>query len=565
MYVTMTPTVRPMLRRRWRRAELVSLLAIACGGTAGGRGDGPARGEWDASGKFDETATCAGACGGVTEAGCWCDEGCASFSDCCPDKVDHCGGEGSSTGTGEPGDRLGEFALRYWFLADETRYTAPHDTTIFDPQCDLIGDVPEQLVDAIAREGRARLEDGRVVEFFGECECAFSPCFVQLDDAHPWGSGLDDRSLAPFRSVAVDPSVIAIGSPLYVEALDGLTMPGEAPWGGFVHDGCVFADDAANAFDGETVGLFTALVAQYIALDEALPDTIELRAGGERCGGTSEDPDADGGDAPIDPTPEPLPEPSAGDLCFPGPTGAGDACVPLVAASESGYDYPAPLGGNANYREPIAVFDLQAVDDGLPVATSFVLAELAQIHKGRYAVVQPHAVAKLQALRDMLGPITVNSGYRPPSYNEMVGGAQYSRHMYGDAFDFSPLEATLGQAEDACVAVGGKLVEYGSHVHCDFRYADVDQQLFGAAAQSGPPVPLPDDGYDAQIVADGGVLSVIAEGFDEGEPRIRWTALDADGETIAAAVAPTFVPPAGTAEVHALVGGQVSVTWSAAR
>jgi 3D (Asp-Asp-Asp) domain-containing protein len=567
MYVTMAPGAGGMRRKIERSIGVVAMAVAlgACGGSAGGRGgDGPERGQWDGSGKFDETATCAGACGEITDAGCWCDETCASFGDCCPDKVSECGGAGPSDGGGEPGELLGEFELRYWFLADETRYTAPHDTTIFDPQCDLIGDVPAQLVDAIAREGMGRLEDGRVVEFFGECECAFSPCFLALDDAHPWGSGLDDRSLSPFRSVAVDPAVIALGSALYIEALDGVTMPGDDPWGGFQHDGCVFADDAANAFDGQTVGLFTALVAHYIALDKELPDAIDVRAGGSRCGGSAEGDtgEDDTGDAPIDPEPEPLPEPQSGDLCFSGPTGAGDACVSLVPASEAGYDYPPPLGGNANYRAPIAFIDLEAVPEGFPVSPSFVMAELAQKHKGRYAVVQPHAVAKLQLLRDMLGPITVNSGYRPPSYNEMVGGAEYSRHMYGDAFDMAPIEASLAELEDGCVAVGGKLVEYGSHVHCDFRFGNVDPLLFGAAAPGAAPAPLPADEYDAEIVADGDVLSIVAEGFDEGEPRVRWTALDERGEPLASAVAPSFLPPRGTAEVHAIVGGQVTATWS---
>lgn len=539
-------------------------LGVACGAEGGGRGGGEARGVWDGGGKFDDTATCSGACGDMAAAGCWCDETCAAFGDCCPDKVAECGGTGPSAGSGAPGEVLGRFDLRYWFLADETRYDAPHDTTIFDPDCNVLADVPEQFVEAIAKEGRGRLEDERVVEFFGECECAVSPCFFELDDAQPWGAGLGDRTLVPFRSVAVDPTVISVGSLLYIAELDGLEVPGEAPWGGFVHDGCVVADDAANAFDGTTVGLFSALVAHYITLDKALPDEIELRGGGERCGaesGGSDDGGSDDGD-PSDPTPQPLPEPSAGDLCFPGPSGANDACVPLVPASESGYSYPAPLGGSANYRAPIAMIDLEAVDDWLPIAPSFVLAEIAQIHKGRYAVVQPHAVAKLQILRDMLGPLKVNSGYRPPSYNQMVGGAEYSRHMYGDAYDLSPTDVSLGELEQACVGIGGKLVEYNTHAHCDFRHNNVDPLLFGAAALDGEAGPVPDDGYDATITFDGERLHVTTTGFDEGAPRIRWSALDADGEILESASGASFVPPPRAASVEAIVGGQVAVSWS---
>jgi hypothetical protein len=44
----------------------------------------------------------------------------------------------------------------------------------------------------------------------------------------------------------------------------------------------------------------------------------------------------------------------------------------------------------------------------------------------------------LQTIRNRFGrPITVTSGYRPPSINRAVGGARNSRHMYGDSVDFT--------------------------------------------------------------------------------------------------------------------------------
>ena len=33
-------------------------------------------------------------------------------------------------------------------------------------------------------------------------------------------------------------------------------MPGRAPWGGFVHDGCVVADDTGGGIDGNRLDLF---------------------------------------------------------------------------------------------------------------------------------------------------------------------------------------------------------------------------------------------------------------------------------------------------------------------
>lgn len=57
---------------------------------------------------------------------------------------------------------------------------------------------------------------------------------------------------------------------------------------------------------------------------------------------------------------------------------------------------------------------LEAIDQSGQITPNFTLEETAQVWKGRYAVVQPHAVAYLQDLRDMIGPIVVNSGYRSP-------------------------------------------------------------------------------------------------------------------------------------------------------
>lgn len=42
----------------------------------------------------------------------------------------------------------------------------------------------------------------------------------------------------------------------------------------------------------------------------------------------------------------------------------------------------------------------------------------------------------LQPLRDFVGPINITSGYRCQEVNAIVGGAQSSQHLYGQAVDF---------------------------------------------------------------------------------------------------------------------------------
>ena len=545
----------------WMSTIGATILAagLACCAIEDGRTNGINRGEAPNDG------TCAGACGDQAPAGCWCDEACAGYGDCCSDKVAVCdGGGGMPPGSGEPGAALGEFKFTYYWVTEESAFGGAKTAKLYDKNCGVLANVSEGFADAIKLEGTGRLEDGRVLNYWGACGCSSDPCYFEVDASHPWGHGVQNRALVPFRSVAVDKDVIAYGTKIYIQELDGVKMPGLAPWGDFVHDGCVSADDTGSAINGKHLDFFSARKADYLSLNAVLGvSKVTVREGGERCngggGGGGGEPPPGGGDGGGEPPPGDGGG-GAGTLCFPGASGDGSTCLPLVPASSvgSGYDYPGPLSGNANYREPINYIDLEAVGDP-KVAANFSLSEVAQSWKGRYAVVQPHAIKHLQELRNQLGAIKVNSGYRSPTYNSSVGGATHSRHMYGDAFDLDPLSASLSALESACQNQGGKLVEYQSHVHCDWRYDPVDPKLFGAAAPGEPSFDLT-MGLSARLEYRDGRWTAPAEGFDEGEPMRRWTALDADGKVIYEAKGESFTPPSGTATLEVLVGAQIELS-----
>ncbi len=251
-------------------------------------------------------------------------------------------------------------------------------------------------------------------------------------------------------------------------------------------------------------------------------------------------------------------DPSGDQVCYLGPDEDYSVCFPLVMpALPAGYEYPAPYMGNPNYRSPIRYLDLEAIDQSAAIAPNFTLDELAQVYKGRYAVVQPHAVERLQLLRDMLGPISVNSGYRPPGYNAMIGGATYSRHMYGDGFDLDPVDVSLATLESACTDNGGFLVEYEAHVHCDWRDTAVDVGFFGVPDVE---VPVPIDSVLAATLVHDPVHDTWlapAQGFDEGEPARRWTAFAANDDVLAEARGRSFSPPPGTARIEVIVGARI--------
>lgn len=137
---------------------------------------------------------------------------------------------------------------------------------------------------------------------------------------------------------------------------------------------------------------------------------------------------------PVDTNLEVLPVDPA-EVCYLGPDRSSDVCLPVAGldVTPPDYEYPEPLYGSAQYQAPRRYLWLDELDGGIALAPNFLLLEIAVPEKGPFAVVQPHAVASLQAVRDDLGALIVNSGYRNPAYNAGVGGATWSRHQYGDA------------------------------------------------------------------------------------------------------------------------------------
>lgn len=188
--------------------------------------------------------------------------------------------------TTPPGTALGSFHLTYYWIAYEGDHPDGAATPLHDDACDVLATVPADFADAISLEGTGRLLDGRLLNVSGSCGCPTSPCFMEADADHPWGYGVQNRALEPFRSVAVDRDVIEYGTGLYLAELDGVTMSGEAPWGQFVHDGCVVAADTGGGIIGEHVDFFVGLRQAYRDLDGELGlNDITVHDGGERCAG----------------------------------------------------------------------------------------------------------------------------------------------------------------------------------------------------------------------------------------------------------------------------------------
>lgn len=265
--------------------------------------------------------------------------------------------------------------------------------------------------------------------------------------------------------------------------------------------------------------------------------------------------------APPPPSMPPPPPPATSDpqqpteACYLGPDRDDSVCLPTVDASLADYDYP--WSSNAQYAEPMRYLDLDVIDPSTELAPNFLLSEIAQDWKGQYAVVQPHAVDRLQDLRDQLGALGVNSGYRPPDYNASVGGATLSRHMYGDAFDLDPYVVGLTTLQNACYDTDASYVQvYSTHIHCDWRNDSLSPVFYGAsfAALSSSTFSFEPITLDAEIVRVGDQLTAPAIGWDEGEPLREWTAFDPDGHAIDTSVGDSYSPPDDAHSVEVWVG-----------
>lgn len=143
--------------------------------------------------------------------------------------------------------------------------TAPEMVTIYAKnECEPIAEVTRDFAHQLQVQGTGKLKDGRVLNVWGQCKCERSPCFKVTQQQ--WGTAGSGRPLTPFRTVAVDPKLIKLGSLLYIPLLEGRTMPGRGPWGGFVHDGCVVADDTGGGIKDEQLDLFVGKKAWFFGM-----------------------------------------------------------------------------------------------------------------------------------------------------------------------------------------------------------------------------------------------------------------------------------------------------------
>ncbi|MBI3927286.1 MAG: DUF882 domain-containing protein [Armatimonadetes bacterium] len=133
----------------------------------------------------------------------------------------------------------------------------------------------------------------------------------------------------------------------------------------------------------------------------------------------------------------------------------------------------------AEYRpaHPKVAAPLVAIDPDARLSPHFTMGEfLPRDARYRYVRLAPKLVGLLEELRLELGgsPLVVTSGYRPPAYNRMVGGATLSVHMDGLAADVSSYQVSIAHLYDVADRLVGNRGGVGYYpaqlfVHVDLR------------------------------------------------------------------------------------------------
>jgi len=171
--------------------------------------------------------------------------------------------QASRTSQGQLAGRvLGTFKNTYYDFPSEGDFDG-EALSLMNGQCKAIASVPRTFYESVCVQGSGTLKNGGTVSFAKrDCSCAAECprtgqriCFDLLDkQQYPWGRGATGKGITPLVTVAVDSTVIPLGTPLYIPEYDGVARDNS---GLTKHDGCFMAEDRGLAVKGQHVDVFT--------------------------------------------------------------------------------------------------------------------------------------------------------------------------------------------------------------------------------------------------------------------------------------------------------------------
>ena len=138
--------------------------------------------------------------------------------------------------------------LTFYWIVDESssRYDGKRDAELLDVRGRLIVRTHRRFRKELLMEGSGRLRDGRVVVFHKKLNGVNR---FRISNTR-YGRTSRGCALVPYRTIAVDPGVVPLGSKVFIPQLAGTKLPD-----GSTHDGVFLATDRGQ-FRGAHVDVF---------------------------------------------------------------------------------------------------------------------------------------------------------------------------------------------------------------------------------------------------------------------------------------------------------------------
>lgn len=112
-------------------------------------------------------------------------------------------------------------------------------------------------------------------------------------------------------------------------------------------------------------------------------------------------------------------------------------------------------------------------EGNVQLSANFKVKEFACKDGSDVIFISPELVEILQKVRNHFGKaVTINSGYRTPTYNKKIGGATYSQHTYGTAVDIRITgikPKAVAQYVETLMPNTGGIGIYKNFTHIDVR------------------------------------------------------------------------------------------------
>lgn len=157
----------------------------------------------------------------------------------------------ATTAFAAPPKRVGRAIVTFYWLIDEAapRYGGKARAELEDVRGQVIARTSVRFRRDLIREGSGHLRDGRTVAYDRRLNGTNRFRIVHSE----YGAGKLGCALVPYRTVAVDPRFVKLGSTISIPQLKGARLPD-----GTIHDGIFIANDRGH-FRGAHVDLFIGI------------------------------------------------------------------------------------------------------------------------------------------------------------------------------------------------------------------------------------------------------------------------------------------------------------------